>query len=340
MKKSVLAVVYFFFFFMYFIGFSLMGHLNQGRLYDWSKLADPFTISTIIYTVLTVCLAHFVVFKRYYHTRPRYPLWLALTVLLFFNIFLRYAIEELLYPAVWGFRNYSADTSIRYYIVDNIYYGSIIIFIGFVFFLLDDQFYNQRQKAALLRQNREAELNFLRSQMNPHFLFNSLNNIYALSYSRNPAATDAILKLSNMMRYITYEKEALVPVTKELSYVTQLIELQQLRLDHSLKQQIECDAATGNALIPPFILVPLIENALKHGAFTHEPLRVSITPRHRHLHIQVANQKNKNEKDATGGVGLENIKKRLSLLYTEKEYTFTITETGDFFTVDLLLPQK
>jgi two-component system, LytTR family, sensor kinase len=340
MKTTALIGLYVFFFFMYFIGFDLIGHLNTGRPYPWSQATDLLSISRVIYTVAIVLLTHFFVLRRWYYSKPRYKLILALLGMLALFIILRYCIEEWLYPAWFQLRNYYPGTSLKYYIVDNIYYGSLVIGIGVGLFLLDEQFRNQRKQAALLRQSREAELKFLRMQMNPHFLFNSLNNIYALSYNHNPAATDAILKLSQMMRYVTYEKGEWVPLEKELSFVNDLISLHRLRLDYEMMYTPEISEEAQHCGVPPLTLIPLIENALKHGQLKNHPLRLQAFVQGQALQIVVQNHKAPLQKDTTGGVGLQNIRQRLALLYPAGSYRFEVKDAQDVFTVTLSLPLK
>ena len=107
-------------------------------------------------------LAHFVVLRRYYYAKPRWKLWAALFGLLIFFILFRYLIEEIIYPHLIGESNYNPATTFRYYIFDNVYFGSVKIFFGFVLFLFDELFLQQRQKAELLQQRKKAELDFIR----------------------------------------------------------------------------------------------------------------------------------------------------------------------------------
>lgn len=120
---------------------------------------------------------------------------------------MRYGIEEMIYPAVIGYGNYQEGTSIQYYFLDNIYYAVIYVAIGFFLFIMDRLFTLQKQQVQLANKTREAELQFLRSQVNPHFLFNTLNNIYSLVYEKSNKAPDAVLRLSELLRYILYEKK-------------------------------------------------------------------------------------------------------------------------------------
>lgn len=340
MTKQALVFIYVFFFFMYFVGFGLMGNLNSGVPYPWEIWAKPLKLSYVFYTVLTVLLAHFFIFRKFYYVRPRWKLAAAITGLLVFYILFRYTLEEIIYPATLGYGNYYGSINFRYYIIDNVYFGSIIIFIGFALFMFDELFRNQNQKAALLEQNRQAELNFLQVQMNPHFLFNSLNNIYALARRQHPQTAESVLKLSEIMRYTTYQRTATVMLETELDYVKNLTDIQQLRYEHQLQVHIAAAPETLPVKIIPLMLIPLVENALKHGdlADEHIPLSISTALHEEQLTITISNKIAMNTPATKGGIGLKNLQRRLVLSYKEGTWSFTTKTTGNIFLAELVIP--
>jgi two-component system, LytTR family, sensor kinase len=339
MSKKALVGVYVFFFFMYFWGFNFMGNANAGLPIPWSRMFEPLDLTYYTYTVLTVALAHFLVFRPYFHRRPRWKLILAIGVLLISFILFRYLLEEILFPFFLGYGNYNPGTSFRYYFVDNLYYGLIRIFIGFVLFLFDEMFRNLQQQAALKELNRKAELNFLQAQMNPHFLFNSLNNLYALALDKHPGTADAILKLGNMMRYVTYQREEVTGLDQELSYINNLLAIEQLRHDRPLQTVISVSPDAAAAKIPPLLLVPLVENALKHGDLsdTEYPFRLEITKENGLLRISLLNKISGSPAEK-GGLGLTNLRRRLSLLYQSRQYLFETSAANGLFMARLNLP--
>ncbi|HAO46151.1 MAG TPA: sensor histidine kinase [Ferruginibacter sp.] len=340
MTKKGLLIAYTFFFFMYFIGFGLMGNLNAGIPFPWKSLLEPLTLSHFFYTVLVTLLAHFVLFRQFYYRRPRWQLLAAVAGLLIFFILFRYLLEELIFPATIGYGNYNPKTSFRYYVVDNIYFGSINILIGFVFFLFDEMFRNRKKQSELEEQNKQAELNFLQAQMNPHFLFNSLNNIYSLAYEQNPQTAAAVLKLSDMMRYVTYQKKDKVSLEKEMEYVNSLLDLEQLRRDYKLAARISISAAAAQTLITPLTVIPLVENALKHGDFSDpdHPFCMEASVNNHQLCIEVTNKLNTAKADSGGGVGLKNLQRRLELLYKPGEFRFGTEKKEIVFYATLILP--
>lgn len=342
MTKRALFFTYVFFFFMFFFGFALLGNSNAGARFNWAKQFEPLDLSYYCYTLLFVLLSHFVVFRRYYHAKPVWKLWLAILLLLIFFIGFRYGLEEIIYPALIGYGNYNPDYSFRFYAVDNIYYGSIRIFIGFVLFLFDEMFRNQQRQAALKEQNRKVELNFLQAQMNPHFLFNSLNNIYSLALEKHPATASAVLKLSDMMRYVTYQKEEPVQLQEELNYVNSMLAIEQLRHDHPLNYTIHISPEASVCKLPPLLLIPLIENALKHGDLSDpaNPMELRITMRNNQLQIMVRNKIAEVQVLNRGGAGLKNLGRRLELLYPPHHYQLSISEIYPVFTITLQIPAE
>lgn len=167
-----------------------------------------------------------------------------------------------------------------------------------------------------------AEVEFLRAQVNPHFLFNALNNLYALTLKKSDQAPGIVLKLSELMEYMLYESnEAYIPLEKELEYLQNYIELERLRINHQADIRITVDGVTDSCMIPPFLILPLLENAVKHGlgtinshAFLHLHIRAGST-----LEVQVANSRSHTvPSEQKGGIGLQNLRKRLELLYPER----------------------
>ncbi|HMX04373.1 MAG TPA: sensor histidine kinase [Chitinophagales bacterium] len=207
--------------------------------------------------------------------------------------------------------------------------------------LFQDWYEKSQMAAAYEKLQLEAELKFLKAQINPHFLFNALNNIYTLSYLDGKAAAPHIMQLSGLMRYMLYESdEHLVSLSKELTYISHYLELQQLKNGKSQNVTWRVEGETGGVLIAPLILIPFFENAFKHGnamddqsGYIHGSL---IIGREKMIfHLENSIEKTHKRKDEVGGVGLENVRKRLQMLYHEKhslsvtmaEYTFTIQLT-------------
>ncbi len=198
----------------------------------------------------------------------------------------------------------------------------------------------------LVKENYLSELNFLRSQVNPHFLFNTLNNLYGIALKENADKTaEKIDRLSGMMRYMIYESnESTVFLKEEMEYIKDYIEIQQLRFskEDPIKCTFNLTGDMGLNKIPPMLLIPFIENAYKHGLdFTKASfVDIRILVKKGFLQMKVENSNMsviQNHRKDEKGIGLENVKKRLKLLYPNIE-TLTILSDSNKFIADLNIP--
>lgn len=182
---------------------------------------------------------------------------------------------------------------------------------------------------------KTAELQALKTQINPHFIFNSLNNIYALVYQNSEKALPAIEQLGQLLRYTTKDLENdFITLDKEVGYLDSLIELEKLRIKNPELLNVEKKLNDPELKISPMILVPFVENAFKHGNFRNKGFEMKISDENKILHFYLFNFKSEKMKDEISGIGIENVKKRLEILYPKK-YELKITETEIDFTVDL-----
>jgi two-component system LytT family sensor kinase len=202
-----------------------------------------------------------------------------------------------------------------------------------------DWFLNERVQRDLENQRLSAELAFLKSQINPHFLFNSLNSIYSLAYQKSDTTPEAILKLSEIMRYMLYESnDNKVDLAKELQYLQNYIDLQKIRFGSKAFVELKITGEVGDQKIVPLLLIAFIENAFKHGVANdpNMPIRLLINLDGTNLHFYTENKKHMNNRDTEGGIGLQNVKRRLDLLYPGK-YKLDIKDTPDIYTCELSL---
>lgn len=173
-------------------------------------------------------------------------------------------------------------------------------------------------------ENLQTELKLLKSQINPHFLFNSLNNIYALSVTNSEKTQQGISTLSNMLRYVLYEcEQAYVPIGKEVAYIKDYLAMYVLKSSKTYPIHTEFQIKNDAVQVAPMLFIPFVENALKHGnleKITDAFLKISIFSDDRKIHFEIENSipKESMQKDKMGGIGLENVKKRLEILYPKK----------------------
>ncbi len=210
---------------------------------------------------------------------------------------------------------------------------------------------NQRlQQEALSVKDLEsrqlkAELDSLKAQVNPHFLFNSLNNIYSHSLLESPQTPELILKLSGLLNYIIYEcQDEQVPLEKEMEFLTNYIALEKVRIDESVQVDLRIEISDTTMMIAPLLFVPLIENAFKYGVniSSDKPsIDVEFKQEFSELRFKCTNLRDNFEDAAksvvsVGGIGLENVRKRLDLIYPGK-HSFEIMDDGHQFSVEMVI---
>lgn len=185
-----------------------------------------------------------------------------------------------------------------------------------------------------------AELQLLKAQVHPHFLFNTLNNIYSFSLENSPKTPELILKLSSLLSYMLYDcKVEYVLLEKEIEVMKDYVDLERERYGNKIEISWHVEGVTENKYISPLLLLPFLENAFKHG--TSEQLEkpwlsFDLVVKQDTMKCKVANSKNEFVPVSNHGIGIENVKKRLAFLYRDK-YELKINDEGDFFVVSLLL---
>jgi sensor histidine kinase YesM len=201
----------------------------------------------------------------------------------------------------------------------------------------------RNQLMQMQKEKSEAELQALRAQVNPHFLFNSLNSVYAMVLKRSDKSAETILKLSDILRYILYEtRKERVDLSTEIDHMQDYITLQRLRSGSNAKIEVTINGNPEQRKIAPLLFLPLIENCFKHGIKGETgPVFVFIKWTIEDDFIRFVAENNKGHADETPvdqhlGIGLENLKKRLNMAYPGK-HSFKITETEDRFTADLVI---
>ncbi len=203
------------------------------------------------------------------------------------------------------------------------------------------QWYLKEQRnLQLVKENTEAQLQLLTAQVHPHFLFNTLNNIYSQAQNESPRSSKMIMSLSDMLRYILYEgRKPLVPLHKELQMMLEYIDLEKIRYDNKLDLHYLITDKTTDVYIAPLLLLPFIENCFKHGAsnILENPwINLTIEVKGKTLVMKLMNGKNNsiNEVPKKTGIGISNVRQRLKLLYKDK-HELQIREEEEVFIVDL-----
>ncbi|MEP7372738.1 MAG: histidine kinase [Chitinophagaceae bacterium] len=218
-------------------------------------------------------------------------------------------------------------------------------FIGFIFIAVKffkDWQQKQQDNFNLQKENANAELQLLKAQIHPHFLFNTLNNIYAFTINSLPPAKDIVKKLEDMLHYMIEGcEQPLVPVKNEIRILQDYFELERIRYGNSFDMQLEITGEYADKRIAPLLMIPFVENSFKHGTskILRDPwIKLFIQADENILHFTLTNSKPATEiANEKGGIGLSNVKKRLELLYPANHF-LTIESTTNTFTVNMRIP--
>nr|WP_256471371.1 histidine kinase [Solitalea agri] len=201
-----------------------------------------------------------------------------------------------------------------------------------------DQLKTDRQNKERENIHLKTELSFLRSQISPHFIFNILNSLVALTRKRPEQVEPVIIQLSQMMRYMLYENdEQKVSIEKEIDYLQNYIDLQRLRFGDSVKVVFTVDNRASDKSIEPMLLIPFIENAFKHGVglITDPVIEIYLQANAHKLQFSVSNKFNDDDqKDESSGIGLNNVERRLNILYHNR-HQLRLMKSEEWFMVEL-----
>jgi len=216
--------------------------------------------------------------------------------------------------------------------------GSLPILAGFAVMikLIKRWWLNQKETEQLAREKTKAELQLLKAQIHPHFLFNTLNNIYYFTLTNSFRATEMIKKLSGMLYYILNEcKQNLVPLDKEIKMIQDYMALEKLRYGEQMKMTVEMPEDHHGKLIAPLLLIPFVENSFKHGTskmLAHPYVKLSMTIDNDWLYFFISNSRPtiQDPGKSKGNIGLRNVKKRLELLYPSIHEMNILSESESF----------
>lgn len=234
------------------------------------------------------------------------------------------------------------EMTFRYIVPNTIHIVFGLIYHATIYFVLASvRLHSKNQQ--LLIEKKVSELNYLKSQTNPHFLFNTLNGIYALAREKSDLTADTVLRLSDILRYMLYETQSeLVPIDKEVEIIEDYIELEKIRYDETLKVTFEKKIDNQQQNIPPLLLIHLIENAFKHGAsesITKPFILVNLSVINGKLKFTVNNSivNNDASESVRESIGLANLRRQLSLLFKDYQLNVNRIDNSFFVTLDINL---
>ncbi len=324
--------------------FTALDAIN-AEMAEWS---DPHLAALKISSSVAFLSYSLVAYLILYVLQPKFRWWVILPALAAGTIsciLFRSFLEEVVIYQIFGQGNYNPNMSWEHYVLDNLYYAIVFTSLGIIFYFVQLSRHNALMVERTTQLQHETELKFLRSQVNPHFLFNTLNNLYALVHTGSAQALPALEKLSGLLRYALYEQEATVALKREVDYLKDLLHLESLRVDGLAPPQVTIGPFSRPWQLPPLLLVPFVENAFKHGDLRDvaRPLVLSLTEKAEGdlLVFRVENviRANVHSTDQVGGIGLTNVLKRLELLYPGR-HRLTAVPLRDTFVVELVLSTK
>lgn len=311
------------------------------RVDDYSSPGKAFIVTAIkvfelalmIYITNLVLIPKLLYRKKYFLFTLIFVVMILSGSIIKMNILGRYLNNPLLY-------NWSS-TYLKDRIYDNILPHFFLVIAGVAVKLMLDYGKLQKRMAEIAKEKAEAELNFLKSQINPHFLFNSLNSVYFLINKDNHNARMALHKFSDMLRYQLYEMNgAKLPIAKEVAYLEDYVDMQKLRKDENYSVEFQCSPAVEGFSIEPLLLMPFVENAFKyvsHHADKENYIRLKLDRTNGAFIFIAENSKEAHaQNNEQGGIGLKNVRRRLELLYPDKHH-LDINDTTENFTVQLKL---
>jgi two-component system LytT family sensor kinase len=320
----------------------LLGGWYFLRYQDFSTSALAWKVSLIkvVDLALMVYITNLLFIPKLLYRKQYVAFVLSYVVMIFASsISKQYLLASLMH-----IRNFSVWDNFKDKLYNNIIPHYLLVSTGAAIKLLVDYARAQRRLAEITKEKAESELKFLKSQINPHFLFNSLNSVYFLIDKSNREARESLHKFSEMLRYQLYEcGEEKIEIEKEIRYVEDYVDLQRLRKDEKYNVQFHYSNDLTGFTIEPLLLIPFVENSFKHlshfGNGKMNEVNIKASRNNGQFSFCVANTVDYSTRvntDPVGGIGLRNVKRRLELLYPDK-HQLTINEREGWFTVNLSL---
>ena len=254
-------------------------------------------------------------------------------------VVLRWCGDQWLLPALGSEPNYPPEVGFASFALDNLTYGTLPFLFGVLLFLVESQFIGLGQRMQLAHERRVSELDMLRARVAPHFLYNTLNNLYALSMRPSADVSGPLHEMAELMRHITKRDGQALPLADEWALVQRYAALQALRYDKPLHLDLHADERALAEPMSALVLLPLLENAFKHGdpCDAAVPLSLVVRITGDHLSVRCENRPGKHTVEDGPSTGLRDLQRLLHLLYNG-EASATFAAQADRFVVELSLP--
>lgn len=317
-------------------------------LYEWLGNAavtceyDRYLVNAAVIVPITLAatLTVQLLIKRYFLKKKRALFWLGLIAsVIVFTIIRRTFNYYYTYP-----HYYPQGSSLSFFFFPKLLIEAVNIYLItalYTMFYFIQAWHEQQQKTQALQKDKvEVQLELLKSQVQPHFIFNTLNNIYSLSQRGNTRAAELIYRLSALLSYMLYDsKKNVISLKKEIEYVNNYIELEKIRYGERLDVSVNVFSNVDHFYISPLLLLPLVENSFKHGVNENIGdcwIRIDVSVHDQWLSAKIENSYNglnPKTEDYRNGIGLENVRKRLEILYPSQHEFRCMTESHSFLSV-------
>jgi len=225
-------------------------------------------------------------------------------------------------------------------ITHSVIYIYPVVTLAVIIYVVHEWFKKEKHRLETQKEKLEAELKYLKNQINPHFLFNTINNIYSLVLEKSKKAPDALLKLSDMLNYLLYESNTdKIHLSKEIQNLQDYIELEKFRYGDKLEVIFNYEVRSSDITIPPLLLLPFVENSFKYGAgesVENSWIHINLNEDNHHITFKVENsidEKVAIKNGENGGIGLSNVKKRLMLMFHNKHKLKTLKSSESFIII-------
>jgi len=310
-------------------------------------LKDPYIILqfTSMVSMIGVYALNYIVFAPRFLAKKKYlHYFFSFLLMIFLFAVTRYLLEEIIFFHFTGLHNYNVEAThfLRGYLFDAFYYTFRFSLYSSIVYLLFRHIENKDKILALNIQHQEAKMMALKSQISPHFLFNTLNSFYSELFDEKPETAKDILKLSELLRYVTYEAtQNYMPLQKELDFIQDYLYFYKKRYEDNYFVQLTIDGNVANQQIPSLILIHFVENVSKHGIINdkNNPAKIVIKVTDKFLEISTQNKMNASEKYESKGIGTQNIKKRLTVLF-DGNFQLSNSTENNIFKAYLKMPLK
>lgn len=338
MKKSYIVLLHIGYWLLYLLLFLLMLEaVNQGKFPRHVVLYNsPISIMAFIPAFIGFYTFYFTLFDRYFYKQKKFPFFIGVVSTCLVSTFLCEGLLSIFFQPMWINAGILVSTGIFIFILTLIHGTIGVVIRGFIV-----SYNDIRLKEQLNKKNYEMELALVKSQLNPHFLFNTINNIDILIEKDSKKASLYLNKLSEMMRYMLYEsKTEKVSLSKELTYIEKYIELQKIRTSNQNYINYSVIGSSDKIVIEPMLFIPFVENAFKHSEnkTIDEAINIHFEIGENKITFKCSNRYTKITKSdlEDGGLGNELMIKRLTLLYP-KNHTLQIVNDNELYSVTLVI---